>query len=73
MTGVVPPPDMRPQSWQQFSSCAARFRISRATCRSQRRDAGDRPAAGDIVPGRAGPMEGRRVVQFNKTTLRTLA
>src|SRR5437870_12543189 len=67
MTGAVPPPDMRPQSWQQFLElCREVIEFPRHLSIHN----GGMLVTGeplvDIAPVEPATMEGRRVVQFNK-------
>jgi len=73
MTGAVPPPDMRPQSWQQFLD------LSREVIDFPRHLSihnGGMLVTGeplvDIAPVEPATMEGRRVVQFNKDDVEDL-
>jgi error-prone DNA polymerase len=73
MTGAVPPPDMRPQSWQQF------LELSREVIEFPRHLSihnGGMLVTGeplvDIAPVEPATMEGRRVVQFNKDDVEDL-
>ena len=73
MTGAVPPPDMRPQSWQQFLSLC---REVQDFPRHLSIHNGGMLVTGqplvDIVPVEPATMEGRRVVQFNKDDVEDL-
>src|SRR5437879_10690600 len=67
MTGAVPPPDMRPQSWQQFLElCREVIEFPRHLSIHN----GGMLVTGeplvDIAPVEPATMEGRRVVQFTK-------
>jgi len=73
MTGAVPPPDIRPQSWQQF------LELSREVIDFPRHLSihnGGMLVTGeplvDIAPVEPATMEGRRVVQFNKDDVEDL-
>src|SRR3989475_2953385 len=73
MTGAVPPPDMRPQSWQQFLElCREVIEFPRHLSIHN----GGMLVTGeplvDIVPVEPATMEGRRVVQFNKDDVEDL-
>jgi error-prone DNA polymerase len=73
MTGVVPPPDMRPQSWQQFLElCREVIEFPRHLSIHN----GGMLVTGeplvDIAPVEPATMEGRRVVQFNKDDVEDL-
>jgi error-prone DNA polymerase len=73
MTGAVPPPDMRPQSWQQFLSLC---REVQDFPRHLSIHNGGMLVTGeplvDIAPVEPATMEGRRVVQFNKDDVEDL-
>jgi error-prone DNA polymerase len=73
MTGAVPPPDMRPQSWQQFLQLC---REVQDFPRHLSIHNGGMLVTGeplvDIVPVEPATMEGRRVVQFNKDDVEDL-
>jgi len=73
MTGAVPPPDMRPQSWRQFLSLC---REVQDFPRHLSIHNGGMLVTGeplvDIVPVEPATMEGRRVVQFNKDDVEDL-
>jgi len=73
MTGAVPPPDMRPQSWQQFLELC---REVQDFPRHLSIHNGGMLVTGeplvDIVPVEPATMEGRRVVQFNKDDVEDL-
>ncbi|MFI5283851.1 MAG: DNA polymerase III subunit alpha [Candidatus Dormibacterales bacterium] len=73
MMEVVPPPDMRPQSWRQF------LELCREVIEFPRHlsiHVGGMLVTGeplvDIVPVEPATMEGRRVVQFNKDDVEDL-
>src|SRR4029077_11999257 len=73
MTGAVPPPDMRPQSWQQFLElCREVVDFPRHLSIHN----GGMLVTGeplvDIAPVEPATMEGRRVVQFNKDDVEDL-
>jgi len=73
MTGAVPPPDMRPQSWQQFLElCREVIEFPRHLSIHN----GGMLVTGeplvDIAPVEPATMEGRRVVQFNKDDVEDL-
>ncbi len=73
MTGAVPPPDMRPQSWQQFLElCREVIDFPRHLSIHN----GGMLVTGeplvDIAPVEPATMEGRRVVQFNKDDVEDL-
>ncbi len=73
MTGAVPPPDMRPQSWQQFLDlCREVIEFPRHLSIHN----GGMLVTGeplvDIAPVEPATMEGRRVVQFNKDDVEDL-
>jgi len=73
MTGAVPPPDMRPQSWQQFLElCREVIEFPRHLSIHN----GGMLVTGeplvDIAPVEPAAMEGRRVVQFNKDDVEDL-
>src|SRR5437762_10673933 len=73
MTGAVPPPDMRPQSWQQFLElCREAVEFPRHLSIHN----GGMLVTGeplvDIAPVEPATMEGRRVVQFNKDDVEDL-
>ena len=73
MTGAVPPPDMRPQSWQQFLDlCREVINFPRHLSIHN----GGMLVTGeplvDIAPVEPATMEGRRVVQFNKDDVEDL-
>ena len=73
MTGAVPPPDMRPQSWQHFLSlCREVIEFPRHLSIHN----GGMLVTGeplvDIAPVEPATMEGRRVVQFNKDDVEDL-
>ena len=73
MTGAVPPPDMRPQSWQQFLDLC---REVQDFPRHLSIHNGGMLVTGeplvDIAPVEPATMEGRRVVQFNKDDVEDL-
>jgi error-prone DNA polymerase len=73
MTGAVPPPDMRPQSWQQFLELC---REVQNFPRHLSIHNGGMLVTGeplvDIVPVEPATMEARRVVQFNKDDVEDL-
>ena len=73
MTGAVPPPDMRPQSWQQFLELC---REVQDFPRHLSIHNGGMLVTGeplvDIAPVEPAAMEGRRVVQFNKDDVEDL-
>src|SRR5260221_2142179 len=73
MTGVVPPPDMRPQSWLQFLDlCREVIEFPRHL---SIHNGGMLVTGGplvDIAPVEPAAMEGRRVVQFNKDDVEDL-
>src|SRR5438309_2709951 len=73
MTGAVPPPDMRPQSWQQFLELC---RQVQDFPRHLSIPNGGMLVTGeplvDIAPVEPATMEGRRVVQFNKDDVEDL-
>src|SRR6266704_1972083 len=73
MTGAVPPPDMRPQSWQQFLELC---REVQDFPRHLSIHNGGMLVTGeplvDIAPVEPATMEGRRVVQFNKDDVEDL-
>jgi DNA polymerase III alpha subunit len=73
MTGAVPPPDMRPQSWQHFLElCREVIEFPRHLSIHN----GGMLVTGeplvDIAPVEPATMEGRRVVQFNKDDVEDL-
>ncbi len=73
MTGAVPPPDMRPQSWLQFLDlCREVIEFPRHLSIHN----GGMLVTGeplvDIAPVEPAAMEGRRVVQFNKDDVEDL-
>src|SRR2546429_7368913 len=73
MTGTVPPPDMRPKSWQQFLElCREVIEFPRHLSIHN----GGMLVTGeplvDIAPVEPAAMEGRRVVQFNKDDVEDL-
>ncbi len=73
MTDAVPPPDMRPKSWQQFLElCREVIDFPRHLSIHN----GGMLVTGeplvDIVPVEPATMEGRRVVQFNKDDVEDL-
>jgi error-prone DNA polymerase len=73
MTGAVPPPEMRPKSWQQFLElCREVIDFPRHLSIHN----GGMLVTGeplvDIVPVEPATMEGRRVVQFNKDDVEDL-
>ncbi len=73
MTGAVPPPDMRPQSWRQFLElCREVIEFPRHLSIHN----GGMLVTGeplvDIAPVEPATMEGRRVVQFNKDDVEDL-
>src|SRR5256884_1575327 len=73
MQGAVPPPDMRPQSWQQFLElCREVIEFPRHLSIHN----GGMLVTGeplvDIAPVEPAAMEGRRVVQFNKDDVEDL-
>jgi len=73
MTGAVPPPDMRPKSWQQFLElCREVIDFPRHLSIHN----GGMLVTGeplvDIVPVEPATMEGRRVIQFNKDDVEDL-
>jgi len=73
MTGAVPPPDMRPQSWQQFLElCREVIEFPRHLSIHN----GGMLVTGeplvDIAPVEPATMAGRRVVQFNKDDVEDL-
>ena len=73
MTGAVPPPDMRPQSWKQFLElCREVLDFPRHLSIHN----GGMLVTGeplvDIAPVEPATMEGRRVVQFNKDDVEDL-
>src|SRR2546421_1832458 len=73
MQGAVPPPDMRPQSWQQFLElCREVIEFPRHLSIHN----GGMLVTGeplvDIAPVEPAAMEGRRVVQFNKDDVEEL-
>ncbi|HYL08793.1 MAG TPA: DNA polymerase III subunit alpha, partial [Candidatus Udaeobacter sp.] len=73
MTGAVPPPDLRPQSWQQFLElCREVIEFPRHLSIHN----GGMLVTGeplvDIAPVEPATMEGRRVVQFNKDDVEDL-
>jgi error-prone DNA polymerase len=73
MTGAVPPPDMRPQSWLQFLDLC---REVQDFPRHLSIHNGGMLVTGeplvDIAPVEPATMEGRRVVQFNKDDVEDL-
>ena len=73
MTGAVPPPDMRPQSWQHFLELC---REVQDFPRHLSIHNGGMLVTGeplvDIAPVEPATMEGRRVVQFNKDDVEDL-
>jgi error-prone DNA polymerase len=73
MTGAVPPPDLRPQSWQQFLDLC---REVQDFPRHLSIHNGGMLVTGeplvDIAPVEPATMEGRRVVQFNKDDVEDL-
>ena len=73
MTGAVPPPDMRQQSWQQFLELC---REVQDFPRHLSIHNGGMLVTGeplvDIAPVEPATMEGRRVVQFNKDDVEDL-
>jgi error-prone DNA polymerase len=73
MTGAVPPPDTRPQSWQQFLELC---REVQDFPRHLSIHNGGMLVTGeplvDIAPVEPATMEGRRVVQFNKDDVEDL-
>jgi error-prone DNA polymerase len=73
MTGAVPPPDMRPQSWLQFLQLC---REVQDFPRHLSIHNGGMLVTGeplvDIAPVEPATMEGRRVVQFNKDDVEDL-
>ncbi|TMD34131.1 MAG: DNA polymerase III subunit alpha [Chloroflexi bacterium] len=73
MTGAVPPPDLRPQSWQQFLELC---REVQDFPRHLSIHNGGMLVTGeplvDIAPVEPATMEGRRVVQFNKDDVEDL-
>ena len=73
MTGAVPPPEMRPKSWQQFLElCREVIDFPRHLSIHN----GGMLVTGeplvDIVPVEPATMEGRRVIQFNKDDVEDL-
>ncbi len=73
MTGAVPPPDMRPQSWKHFLElCRDVIEFPRHLSIHN----GGMLVTGeplvDIAPVEPATMEGRRVVQFNKDDVEDL-
>ncbi|TMD14415.1 MAG: error-prone DNA polymerase, partial [Chloroflexi bacterium] len=73
MMGAVPPPEMRPQSWQQFLElCREVIEFPRHLSIHN----GGMLVTGeplvDIAPVEPATMEGRRVVQFNKDDVEDL-
>ena len=73
MTGAVPPPDMRPQSWRHFMElCREVIEFPRHLSIHN----GGMLVTGeplvDIAPVEPATMEGRRVVQFNKDDVEDL-
>jgi error-prone DNA polymerase len=73
MTGAVPPPDMRPQSWRHFIElCREVIEFPRHLSIHN----GGMLVTGeplvDIAPVEPAAMEGRRVVQFNKDDVEDL-
>jgi len=73
MTGAVPPPDMRPQSWRHFLDlCREVIEFPRHLSIHN----GGMLVTGeplvDIAPVEPATMEGRRVVQFNKDDVEDL-
>src|SRR5712692_5110310 len=73
MTGAVPPPDLRPQSWRQFLDlCREVIEFPRHLSIHN----GGMLVTGeplvDIAPVEPATMEGRRVVQFNKDDVEDL-
>src|SRR3989454_1063939 len=73
MTGAVPPPDLRPQSWQHFLElCREVIDFPRHLSIHN----GGMLVTGeplvDIAPVEPAAMEGRRVVQFNKDDVEDL-
>ncbi len=73
MTGAVPPPDMRPQSWKHFLElCREVIEFPRHLSIHN----GGMLVTGeplvDIAPVEPATMEGRRVVQFNKDDVEDL-
>ncbi len=73
MTGAVPPPDMRPQSWKHFLElCREVINFPRHLSIHN----GGMLVTGeplvDIAPVEPAAMEGRRVVQFNKDDVEDL-
>jgi error-prone DNA polymerase len=73
MTGAVPPPEMRPKSWQQFIElCREVIDFPRHLSIHN----GGMLVTGeplvDIVPVEPATMEGRRVIQFNKDDVEDL-
>ena len=73
MTGAVPPPEMRPKSWQQFLElCREVIDFPRHLSIHN----GGMLVTGeplvDIVPVEPATMDGRRVIQFNKDDVEDL-
>ena len=73
MTGAVPPPEMRPKSWQQFLElCRELIDFPRhLSIHNGGMLVTGQPLV-DIVPVEPATMEGRRVVQFNKDDVEDL-
>src|SRR5437667_12564535 len=73
MTGAVPPPDMRPQSWQQFLElCREVIEFPRHLSIHNRGMLVTGEPLIDIVPVERATMPGRMVGQFNKDDVEEL-
>src|SRR5207253_11472411 len=74
MMDAVPPPDMRPQSWQQFLElCREVIELPRHLSIPNRGMLVTGEPLVDIAPVAPAAVEGRRVVQFNKDDVEDLA